>query len=187
MQVSPQITFQNMEPSDEVRAQVEREVERLESFDPRITACRIAITAPETRHHTGEPFRVEIAIAVPGHQDIVVDHRHGDAAAHEHLPVALRDAFHAARRQLEDRVREIRGDVKHHDAQVHGRVVRLLPEQDCGFIETIDGGDLYFHRNSVVGTSFDHIQIGDTVRFVETMGVKGPQASTVHPMGKRRS
>ena len=43
---------------------------------------------------------------------------------------------------------------------------------------------MYFHKNSVVDTAFDKLDIGTEVRFVEEMGELGPQASTVHPIGK---
>jgi cold shock CspA family protein len=47
-------------------------------------------------------------------------------------------------------------------------------------------GEIYFHRNSVVGGAFDKIEIGDEVRFVAQYSEsdEGPQASTVVPLGK---
>jgi hypothetical protein len=50
-----------------------------------------------------------------------------------------RDAFDTTRRLLEDHVREARGDVKMHTVPDHGRIARLLPEQNCGFILSADG------------------------------------------------
>ena len=87
---------------------------------------------------------------------------------------------------LEDYVREERGDVKLHMVPDHGRIARLLPEQNCGFILSADGSEIYFHRNSVANSGFDKLGVGDEVRFVaqHSESTEGPQASTVVPLGK---
>lgn len=66
----------------------------------------------------------------------------------------------------------------------HGRIVELYPAEDYGRIQTPDGRLIYFHRNSVVETDCENLEIGSEVRFVEEMGELGPQASTAHPVGK---
>ena len=91
--------------------------------------------------------------------------------------MALRDAFDAARRQLQDYARRQRADTKVHVEPPHGRVSKLLP--DYGFLTTPDGREIYFHRNSVLGDAFETLAIDTPVRFVEEEGDKGPQASTV--------
>jgi cold shock CspA family protein len=98
----------------------------------------------------------------------------------------VRDAFDTVRRLLEDYVREQRGYVKLHAVPDHGKIARLLAEQDCGFILTGDGTQIYFHRNSVTNGGFDKLAVGDEVRFVakESESAQGPQASTVVPIGK---
>jgi cold shock CspA family protein len=93
-----------------------------------------------------------------------------------------RDAFDKARRQLEDYVREIRGDVKLHDLPSHGHVSKLF--EDFGFIETPDGREVYFHANSLVGTEFESLEIGQEVRFVEEPGDEGTQATSIHLLGR---
>lgn len=100
--------------------------------------------------------------------------------------MAIRDSFDTTRRLLEDYVREARGNVKLHAVPDHGRIARLLPEQNCGFILSADGNELYFHRNSVTNGEFDNLALGDQVRFVAQYAetVEGPQASTVVPLGK---
>jgi cold shock CspA family protein len=47
------------------------------------------------------------------------------------------------------------------------------------FIETADGCEVYFHCNSVLDDAFEHLTVGSEVRFVEEMGEKGPQATSV--------
>ena len=104
--------------------------------------------------------------------------------AHEDVYVAIRDAFDAAGRQLEDHARRFRAQVKTHAVPLHGKVVRLFP--DYGFVETSDGLEVYFHRNSVSGGAFASLEAGDEVRLVIAEGEsdKGAQASTVVRLGK---
>jgi len=66
-----------------------------------------------------------------------------------------------------------------HTSLQHMAILRL-PEQEYGFIQTSDGREIIFHRNSVLGAGFNALEIGSDVRFSEEEGDKGPQASTVH-------
>jgi cold shock CspA family protein len=184
MQAPIEVAFQHCEPSDAIRAEIVRQALRLERFSDRITSCRVVVEGPQTRHHSGDLFHVDIQIAMPGRKDVIVGKTHGDARAHEHVLVAVRDAFDAAVRQIEDAARDLRGQVKIHVAEDHGRVTKFLAGEDCGFIETADGREVYFHRNAVLNDAFDRLEVGAEVRFVEEPGEKGPQASTVHVIGK---
>jgi cold shock CspA family protein len=60
----------------------------------------------------------------------------------------------------------------------------ILPHADHGFLETPDGREIYFHRNSVLNAKFDDLVSGTEVAFAEEQGDKGPQASTVHVVGR---
>ena len=57
---------------------------------------------------------------------------------------------------------------------------------DYGFIETTDGQDIYFHRNSVAQEGFDKLAQGAEVRlsYVLDESEFGAQATTVTPIGK---
>ena len=105
MQVPLDITFENSEPSEAIRSEVEKQAKRLEKFHDRITSCNVAVIAPQTRHRKGDLFKIDIRIAMPEHKDILVTKTHGDAPEHEHIAVAIKDAFGAAQRQIEDTVR----------------------------------------------------------------------------------
>ena len=109
-----------------IRSEIAAQVQRLEKFSPRITSCRVAVNGPQTRHRRGELFQVELRIAVPEHRDVVVDRRHNDALEREHPLVAIREAFDAASRQIEDIARDMRGQVKEHTAESHGRVAKAV-------------------------------------------------------------
>ena len=183
MQIPLQITFRNMEHSDAVEAKIREKSAKLEKFAEHMTSCRVIIDAPHQHHHKGQLFSVKIDITLPG-KEIIADRHPGQHHAHEDAYVAIRDAFDAARRQLEDYVRQRRGDVKHHEAEPHGRITQLFPAEDYGVIQTSDGREVYFHRNSVLGVDFNKLEEGAQVHFTEEMGEDGPQASTVHVEGK---
>lgn len=185
METPLEITFRNLDHSDAVEAKAREKVGKLEQVYGRITSCRVMIEALNRQHTKGNLFHVTIEVGVPGKQ-VVVDRNSGKNQAHEDIYVALRDAFNAARRRLEDHSRKRSGHVKNHEVPPHGKIVRLNGFEDYGFIQTPDGGEIYFHRNSLVDADFDKLVEGQEVRYVVAEGesAKGPQASTVKLIGK---
>ena len=184
MQIPLQITFRHMDTSEALEAKIREKVATLERFADHITSCRVTVESPHQHHQQGNLFNIKVDITLPGNE-IVVDRHPEKHHAHEDPYVALRDAFNAAQRQIEDYIRKQRGKVKKHDVPPHGRIKQLFPYEDYGVIETGDGREIYFHRNSVVETDFDKLVEGDSVHFNEEAGADGPQASTVHVEGKR--
>lgn len=178
MQIPVQVTFKGMEPSATVDAKVRQELDKLERYSDRITSCRVTIEEPQRRRHQGNLFQVRIDLTLPG-SELLVKRHPAEHHAHEDVYVAVRDAFDAARRRLQDHIQRQRLEIKAHEERPVGRVARLFPQEGHGFIETSDGHEVYFHRNSVLGGGFDALQVGNKVRFVEESGEKGPQASTV--------
>ena len=183
MPIPLQISFRNMDPSPAVEERIRKKAEKLERFHDRIIGCTVVVEAPHRHHHKGKLYNVRIDISVPG-KDVVVDRSGPIDHAHEDVYVAIRDAFDAAARRLEDQARKMRSSVKTHAAPPHGKIASLL--DDYGFITTADGDEVYFHRNSVVGANFDTLEVGSEVTLVvaEEEGVEGLQASTVKPVGK---
>jgi ribosomal subunit interface protein len=179
MKLPLEIVFRNLEPSDAIEAKVRERAEKLESFYADIMSCRVAVEARHKHHHKGNLYHVRVDLTVPG-AELVASREPKEHHAHEDVYVAIRDAFDAVRRQVEDYARRRRGDVKTHETAPHGRIVELSPEADFGRIETPDGTSVYFHRNSVVDAQFDQLKVGDSVHFAEESGESGPQASTVH-------
>jgi ribosomal subunit interface protein len=170
-----QITVRNMSLSDAAKTAIQDKAAKLEAVDAQIIGCRVLVELPHRHQHQGERYNVRIDLTIPGAELVIK--REGN----EDLYVAIRDAFNAAKRRLRDRRRQQQIDavVPREEAQPHARVSRLFPIEGYGFLETPDGRDIYFHRNSVLHDAFDHLEVGETVRFVETEGEKGPQASTV--------
>jgi cold shock protein len=50
-----------------------------------------------------------------------------------------------------------------------GTIKKLVADRGFGFIQQSDGTDLFFHRSSVTGASFDDLGEGQTVSYEKTM------------------
>lgn len=181
-----QITFRNMTPSAAVRARIEERAGKLSEFHDRIMSCRVVVQAPHRRHVKGKLYNLSIDLKLPG-REIAANRQAAEHHAHEDIYVAIRDAFDAVERRLEDTARRKRGDVKTRtEAGALGTVAKLIAAQNYGFIETADGDEVYFHANAVVNGGYGRLKVGDRVRAVTEIGEKGLQASTVHPVAKHR-
>lgn len=184
MQLPLEIVFEDIDHSDAIEARIREDAERLDRFANNIMRCRVVVRKPHTHKRKGGHYDIHIHITVPRQKDIVVSRDPGDAGAHEDVYVAIRDAFKAATRQLEDLVRVQRHQVKSHEEGLsEGKVLRLVPEEDYGIIERADGMEVYFHRNSVEGEGFESLNAGAEVYFRETEGEHGPHANFVRPQG----
>lgn len=168
-----QITIRDMPHSDALETQIREKAEKLEKFYPQIISCRVVVDVPHKHKHQGRAFNVRLDITVPGNE-LVVNHD-----ADEDVYVALRDAFNAAKRKLEDYARRQRRDIKTHAPVFHGKVVRLVEGEDYGFIESLDGRELYFHRDNLADNDFDQLTIGGEVQFIEDVADEGYQAKRV--------
>ena len=207
MKIPLQITFRNMLPSEAIENNVREKAAKLDSLYDGIMSCRIVIEAPHHHHHKGKAYQVSIDMIVPGGElvvnrapkrldaaktprpeelenDLTESHEPSKHGAHEDPYVAIRDAFNAAARKLQDHARRKRGKVKLHASAAVARVIRLFPIEDYGFLQTPDGRELYFNKNSVIAHGFDRLAVGTEVLFAEEPGEKGPQASMVRVIGR---
>ncbi len=102
-----QISFRNMDPSPAVEERIRKKAAKLERFHDRIVGCKVVVEAPHRHHHKGKLYSVRVDVSVPG-KDVVVDRAKPTDHAHEDVYVAVRDAFAAAVRRLEDQTRKRR-------------------------------------------------------------------------------
>jgi len=128
---------------------------------------------------------LEISYHQVDHAQVVVNYETKGTRVAQSLPAVLRAAFSAARRQLQKLGDLQRSDVKTHPEQeASALVARLFPEDDYGFLRTLDGREIYFHRRAVLNGDFLRLEVGTGVRYDEEEGDKGPQASTVEIVNK---
>ena len=176
MQVPLEITARNVRLNGSLEEVLRERTDALERFHPRLVRCHVTLDGPGTHHRHGGLFSVRLDIRVPG-KEIVVSHQSA-----EELPVAIRDAFDAAKRQIHDFVERQRGETKVHEEPPEGTVNRLFADRGYGFLQTPDGREVYFHRNSVLG-DFSAVKLGTRVRYAEEQGAEGPQASSITVLG----
>ncbi len=117
MQVPLQITVRDMPHSDALDARIREKAAKLSEFDSNITSCRVTIEESRKHHRQGRHFQVAIDVRVPG-KELVANRSHD-----EDVYVALRDAFDAMKRQVEEHLRVKRGFVKK-----HASVAQAAPE-----------------------------------------------------------
>lgn len=115
MQTPLEVDFRNIPPSEALSAAIRKRADKLEHFFTPIMRCHVTIECPHHHHHQGVRYAVHIRITVPG-KEIVASRDHA-APVHEDAMVAIRDAFDAAQRQLEDYARVRRGDIKQHSPE----------------------------------------------------------------------
>lgn len=183
MKLPLQINFRNMEGSDAMRNNIEERAGKLDQFCDQIMSCRVMVEAQHRHRQAGNIYHVRIDITVPG-KELVVSREPHEHHSHTDAYVAIRDAFNAARRQLENYAKQRRREVKSHAATPYGRVSQLFIEEGYGRIETPDNRDIYFNRNSLLSGDFEKLTVGSEVSFAEEQGEHGPQASTVRIVGK---
>jgi len=174
MKIPLQVAFRNMSHSDAIEAKINDKSSKLDRFYDNIIGCRVIVEELQRRRHQGNIYSVRIDITVPGKELAISRQENEDAY------VAVRDAFDAAVRLLEEHARRIQGEVKSHETQPMGRIVRIFPDSDFGFIKTPDDREIYFHRNSVLDDiDFKQLKFGTEVTFIEEQGKEGPQAARV--------
>jgi ribosome-associated translation inhibitor RaiA len=109
-----QLDFQGLEAKPDLRAIIEKQLAQLEERFGRLVAGRVVVKAPGGHHRTGGLYEINIHLALPDGREVNVartphaDERHAD------LTFALNDAFKRARRQMQDQVDLMQGNVKPH-------------------------------------------------------------------------
>jgi ribosome-associated translation inhibitor RaiA len=117
MQTPIQIDFQGMNAKPDIRSAIAKHVEQLEERFGRITAGRIVVKAPSARHRKGGLYEINIHLALPDVSDVNIDRTSQGDERYADLNFALNDAFKRARRQLQDQVDRLQGEVKQHEAR----------------------------------------------------------------------
>lgn len=139
MKIPLQITFRNMRPSQAIEDNIREKASKLESFYDRIMGCRVIVAAPHRHRRKGKAYEVRIDLTVPGGElvinrspkrlktaglavtdgpetELIESHEPGKHGAHADVYVAIRDAFNAAGRKLQDYARRQSRTAKHHES-----------------------------------------------------------------------
>lgn len=110
MKLPLQVTFRDMAALPSLEGEIGKRAAKLEQFVPDLISCHVVVEASANRHHVGHRYAVKIDVRVPGEEVFA-----GERQAHEVIEIAVREAFEAVTRRLEDYARRRRGQVKHHE------------------------------------------------------------------------
>lgn len=177
------IAFHNLQRSASVETEIRKHVARLEQRCESLVGCRVSVEALHRQHQTGNLYEVHVTLSMPG-RDLVVSrepHHAKERHAHPDVHTAVRDAFRAAEKQLDNFKRRQRGpqQAAAGGAVLAGEVALLEPGADHGFLTDSNGTRLYFHRDSVTNCRFETLQLGDLVHYASEDGDVGPVAVKV--------
>ncbi len=185
MQKPLEISFRGIEHTTELDDLIRAEAEKLEKVCDYIIGCRVAVEKIQQSQRKGNPFRVRVDVTVPHGHEIVSKNKQSKEQVYQPLTTVIHQTFSNEREQLKELVHRQHNDIKRHTKQkTNGIVKKLFEEEGYGFIEGLQGQEIYFHKNSVLNNDFERITIGTGVRYTEEMGEKGPQASTVKIVNK---
>jgi cold shock CspA family protein/ribosome-associated translation inhibitor RaiA len=185
MQVPLEIACKGLDRTDKLQSVIDKNAERLEKVCDHIISCRMVIERPHEHPDQGSDYRVSLVVRIPPNHEVVIKHSSTEGDMHESLEKIINDVFHAASRQCQEIARLQRDRVKRHpERETAAIVIRIFPEQNYGFLQALDGREIYFHRNSILNDDFERITVGTGVRYIEEPGEEGPQATTVAIVGK---
>ena len=124
-------TFRRVRGTEAIERQIRQRIEKLSAYASSILSARVLVELAERHRHDGNHIHVRINLALRG-ETLVIDQRVStrptararaeDKARkqdelgrdHKRANVAIREAFEAARRRVQDFERRRRGDVKTH-------------------------------------------------------------------------
>jgi len=185
MQVPLTITFRNVTKSTSLEALIRKQAAKLERVCSHLVSCRISVEKPQSHQKSGSSFRVRLDVTVPPDHELVTVRNAGEGDLHQPLPTVVRRAFDATQRQLKKLTERQRGKVKSHPAQVvAGFVIRLFRNGGYGFIKSLEGREIYFHKNTLSAAEFNRLEVGTGVQWNEEEGENGPQATVVRIVDK---
>lgn len=190
-----QITYLHAEAMPDIEELIRAEAVKLERYYPRMVGCRVTAERG-TGRETGNLWHIRVELSVPGSEIVVQSEPSLGGAARQtkresirkSMEVrrerqlahrAIRDAFKAARRQLQDFARKQRGDMKRTEEPQTAKITQVFCDKGYGFLITPEGREVYFHKECVLNYAFEHLKPGTTVAFTEEKGEKGPQATSV--------
>jgi len=104
-----QIHWLDMPKSDAAETKIRERADLLSRFSEDVLKCEVWVASPHGHHRKGPLYEVRIRVMVPGEEiDVNLQPESDD------VYVAIREAFDAVRRKLEEHERRLRGKVKAH-------------------------------------------------------------------------
>lgn len=121
MKLPIQVVFRDVVALPWLEEDIRRRAEKLEQFTPHLMSCHVAVESVGHHQQQGRQYVVKIDLRVPGAEIFAGEHH-----ANEDIAIAVRGAFDAVRRRLEDFERRRRGQVKRQPAAVDAQMAELV-------------------------------------------------------------
>ncbi len=135
MQLPVQIVFHQIDPWPGAEALLREKAAALDRYAPDLMSCRIVVEELHKHHRLGRPLAVRLDVRLPRHELSV-------RKQHDHdFHVAVREAFDAMVRQIEDQVRRRRGDVKRHATSGSAQARGSVEGHGAGLAAVVEVGD----------------------------------------------
>ncbi|MEW5895901.1 MAG: HPF/RaiA family ribosome-associated protein [Candidatus Omnitrophota bacterium] len=182
MQVPLEITFRGgVEHNPAIEDLIRRKTQKMDQFCDHVSSCHVAIETTQRHQERGNTYRVRLDISVPPGHKIFVERTPSKGHMHDPLTTTIRGAFKAAYRQVRDLSEKQNREIKSHPDQTMNAVVsKIKKSAGYGFLRSFEGREIYFHRHSVINVDFNDLMVGDGIHYIEEIGNKGAQASSVH-------
>jgi len=185
MRIPLEISFQGLSRSESLEQLIRKDAAKLERVCDDLISCRIGIKLNQKSRNTANPFRIRIEMRFPPNNNLVVTHNSGIKEAADDLPTAVKNAFKTAQRRLKRLVEKQQAEMKSPPQQdMMALVIKIFADEGYGFIRSLDGEEIYFHRNSVLNNDFDRLEPGTGVNYTAALGEKGLQATSVQIVDK---
>jgi ribosome-associated translation inhibitor RaiA len=118
------VVFRDLKPSTAIEDRIRKHAQKLNRIHHRILSCKTIVEGSHGHHRKGPLYRVHVELNVPGRRlnaRSAGRHEH----AHDDVYAAIRDAFAAVERQLQDRVHRASGKLSQEQRSSSLRSARL--------------------------------------------------------------
>ncbi len=171
-----QVEGRNLEIRKTWQEKINEETSRLERHHAGFIN-HLRVTIEGTSSHREGGYELRLFAAIPN--DTVVVKRKGEKV----VPLMV-DAFNTLGMQIKELQRKRRQSYKVQPeaakgASGEGVVKSVFPFESYGFIVTPQGQEIYFHENALKDININELSEGDSVKFGEGHGDKGPCAAWV--------
>lgn len=107
MHTRTEVHFKGIDKSEAIEARILEKVAKLEKYFDRLSRARVVIEAPHRNGQRPLAYQIKIELSIPSRKPIVISHERAVSQGNEELQLAIRDAFEAATRRVEDTSRKI--------------------------------------------------------------------------------
>ena len=129
MDVPLEVVLKNVEHKKRIEEVIAEKVAKLEQVYDHITSCHVLVEQNPTHQKSKHSYHIRIDVCLPPSHEIVVK-RDSGRNSHEDIAKVLREAFVAARRQVEQVVDKQNKHVKAHTKEKMTNVDVVDPTED---------------------------------------------------------